>query len=320
MANPTAQGYWEPTSSSSEANAFEFQVEQKLGHVRTCTVVKVISCTNTGGLAPVGSVDVQPLVNMVDGVASAATPHATVHSLPYVRIQGGVTGAVICDPRPGDIGIAIICDRDISNVKANKAQANPGSRRRFDFADGVYLGGILNGTPTQYLQFVEGGGITMADSFGNFMFLAANGVELVDKFGNVLLCNGSGIIAFAPNMASLQLSSDGAAVVDHFGNSITTDQFGFVVIDYNGSFVGSTATNLDVAYAGGGAAKIRLNASGITLTGTVNFNGTINANAGITTTGLVSTGAVIAGSGGADQVGLQTHSHPANGSPPTPGT
>lgn len=32
------------------------------------------------------------------------------------------------------------------------------------------------------------------------------------------------------------------------------------------------------------------------------------------------TGKVIAGFGGVDQVGLQTHTHPANGQPPTPGT
>jgi len=32
------------------------------------------------------------------------------------------------------------------------------------------------------------------------------------------------------------------------------------------------------------------------------------------------TGAVIGGFGGADQIGLETHTHPANGDPPTPGT
>lgn len=48
---------------------------------------------------------------------------------------------------------------------------------------------------------------------------------------------------------------------------------------------------------------------GIKITGPVTVTGTINA-----------TGDVIAGHGGADQVGLQTHNHPANGQPPTPGT
>ena len=35
---------------------------------------------------------------------------------------------------------------------------------------------------------------------------------------------------------------------------------------------------------------------------------------------ITATGSIIAGKGGADQVGLQTHTHPSNGSPPTPGT
>jgi hypothetical protein len=47
----------------------------------------------------------------------------------------------------------------------------------------------------------------------------------------------------------------------------------------------------------------------------------IVAPGGVNITGnLHCTGAVIAGYGGADQVGLQTHRHPANNTPPTPGT
>ena len=40
----------------------------------------------------------------------------------------------------------------------------------------------------------------------------------------------------------------------------------------------------------------------------------------ITTTSLTVNGSVIAGFGGADQVGLQTHEHTGNNTPPTPGT
>ena len=32
----------------------------------------------------------------------------------------------------------------------------PSSRRRFDLADGIYLGGVLNLTPTQYIALVAG--------------------------------------------------------------------------------------------------------------------------------------------------------------------
>jgi hypothetical protein len=57
--------------------------------------------------------------------------------------------------------------------------------------------------------------------------------------------------------------------------------------------------------------KLVLTPSGIviTTTGAVKINGNLQV-----------TGSIISGQGGADQVGLQTHTHPSNGSPPTPGT
>jgi phage baseplate assembly protein gpV len=79
-----------------------------------------------------------------------------MYGLPYLRIQGGAN-AVIIDPQPGDIGIAVFASRDITTVKSTKAQASPNTFRMHDFADGMYLGGLLNGTPTQYVQFGSGG-------------------------------------------------------------------------------------------------------------------------------------------------------------------
>ncbi|MHB8803583.1 MAG: hypothetical protein ACYC5U_12690, partial [Rhodocyclaceae bacterium] len=56
-----------------------------------------------------------------------------------------------------DIGVAVFASRDISQVKTTKKQGNPGSHRQYSFADGMYLGGMLNGTPTQYIQFSTAG-------------------------------------------------------------------------------------------------------------------------------------------------------------------
>ena len=149
------QGAIDPRTNGSQFNVLTFIVRQMLANVRTATLVRIIACTNDGGVSPVGFVDVQPLVNQLDGFGNAV-PHVTVYRLPYQRIQGGAN-AVILDPQPGDIGIAVFADRDISSVKATRAQANPGSARMFDMADGMYLGGMLNGTPTQYVQFTDGG-------------------------------------------------------------------------------------------------------------------------------------------------------------------
>lgn len=149
------QGYRTPQDAGSEYNAIRFILRQALATLRTATLVRIVSCTNDGGLSPVGFVDVQPLVNQLDGFGNAV-PHVTVYRLPYLRIQGGAN-AVIIDPQPGDIGVAVFADRDISSVKATRAQANPGSARMFDMADGMYLGGMLNGAPTQWVRFSDAG-------------------------------------------------------------------------------------------------------------------------------------------------------------------
>jgi hypothetical protein len=145
-------------SHTSAYNAVEFVVQQVLAKVNTVALVKIKSVTNSGGLTAAGVVSVQPLVNAVDG-AGVATTHGIINNLIYLRVQGG-TNAIIMDPAAGDIGIALFCQRDITAVRATKAQANPGSFRRFDWADGIYIGGVLNGVPSQYVQF-NASGITI---------------------------------------------------------------------------------------------------------------------------------------------------------------
>lgn len=144
-----------PWSTWGEYNNIMFAVQQAISKLQTATLVRIEACTNDGGLSPVGFVDVTPLVNQIDGSGNP-TPHVTIYGLPYLRMQGG-TSAIILDPQPGDIGMAAFASRDLSKVKSTKAQANPGSYRSYDFADGMYLGGMLNAVPQQYIQFTEGG-------------------------------------------------------------------------------------------------------------------------------------------------------------------
>lgn len=155
MANQGYASFLAPGEAVDPTAAQTFMVRMLTGKMATATLVEVISCTNSGGLSPVGFVDVQPLVNQVDG-NGVPVPHGVIHNLPYFRLQGGAN-AVIIDPQRGDIGMAAFASRDISSVKANRAQANPGSARRFDMADGMYFGGLLNGAPTQYVQFSAAG-------------------------------------------------------------------------------------------------------------------------------------------------------------------
>lgn len=154
-ADGVTSGQQRPQSTWGEFNNIAFMVQQALAKMQTATLVRVEACTNSGGLPPVGFVDVTPLVNQIDAQGNP-TPHVTIHNVPYFRLQGGANGIII-DPQKGDIGVCVFASRDISKVKGSKRQANPGSFRQYSFSDGMYLGGMLNGTPTQYVQFSAAG-------------------------------------------------------------------------------------------------------------------------------------------------------------------
>lgn len=156
-SSPQLSGQLDPWSTQGEYSNILFAVRQAINLLRTADIVRVEACTNDGDLSPVGFVDVTPLVNQIDGANPPnPTPHVTIFGLPYLRMQGG-TAAIIMDPKPGDLGVALFASRDISKVKTAKAQANPGSFRSYDFQDGMYMGGLLNGAPEQYIQFSDAG-------------------------------------------------------------------------------------------------------------------------------------------------------------------
>lgn len=154
-SNNGSFGQRSPTSSATDSTAVKFAVAQLLNRIETTTLVKVISVTNTGGLSPVGFVDVQPLVNQMTGDRKPVVM-PIIHNIPYFRLQGG-SDAIILDPKVGDIGSCGFCSRDISAIKTTKAQGNPISFRKFSLADGLYWGGFLNDTPTQFIQFNDSG-------------------------------------------------------------------------------------------------------------------------------------------------------------------
>jgi len=148
-------GWLDPTAIASDLHAHSFLVNQIVGRLATTALVQVKSVSNAGSVAAVGTVSVQVLVHQTDGWGNS-TPHGIINNLPYFRLQGG-TNAIILDPQVGDIGMACFCSRDISSVRANKAASPPASRRRYDWADGLYVGGFLNGVPTQYVRFSSQG-------------------------------------------------------------------------------------------------------------------------------------------------------------------
>lgn len=157
MADNQVFGNQDVSSDANDFNMISFAFRMMMAEVQTGTLVKVISCTSAGELAPVGRVTVQPLVNQMSGNRTA-TAHGPIYNCVYSRLTGGAN-AVIMDPEADDVGYMGFCSRDVSAVIAgNGAAANPGSFRWFDWADGVLIGWVpLGKTPTQYVRFLQGG-------------------------------------------------------------------------------------------------------------------------------------------------------------------
>lgn len=147
----TAVGQANPFSDASEFNTLDFIIARATDEMQTVSIGQVIA-VNAGAQ----TVDVKILVNLVTG-ANTPVEHEVIAGRPYFRLQGG-GNAIICDPVVGDIGVVVFASRDITGVVAAKGAANPSSARRFSWSDGIYFGGILNGAPTQYVQFAAAGG------------------------------------------------------------------------------------------------------------------------------------------------------------------
>lgn len=257
------------STRTSHYNVLAFIFQQLLAEFRTVTLAKVEAVHDAegnditpGSISPAGFVDVTPLVNSVDGTNGNPQKQGKVFGLPYFRLQGG-NNAVILDPAVGDIGMIAICDRDISSVKSNKDQANPGSFRRGSFADGIYLGGILNDAPTQYVTFTD------------------QGMEIHDKNGNDITTNDQGVVITDANsntvtMAAGEITVKSTTVVIDAPNASTTGNLsvgGNLAID--GVVTGKTT-----------ATQISIN-SPVKVSNTLQVTQAITADSTITATGEI---------------------------------
>jgi hypothetical protein len=219
-ASDNYKGAQQLTSATDTTNALNFMVRMIMGQMATATVVKVLAVTNAGGVSAVGSVDVLPLVAQIDG-AGNATPHAPIYGVPYMRLQGGAD-AVILDPKVGDLGLAVFASRDISAVKATKGAANPGSFRQFSLSDALYLGGFLNGVPTQYVRFSATGveivtpGVVNVQA-GGTVTITSPDIELHGPVHITGALTGDSTAAFTG-----AVSGDGRSLTTHKHTGVTT--------------------------------------------------------------------------------------------------
>lgn len=140
-------------SSASEYNALSFMMEQMINSsVNTAIPVRVDSCTKPGSNGAAGYVSATPLV-MQRGADGQGLAPVSLPQLPFFRLQCG-EAAIVMDPQPGDIGLAVFCQQDTSNVGEGTSEpVQAGSFRSFDMSDGFYLGGFYGKTPTTFAEF-----------------------------------------------------------------------------------------------------------------------------------------------------------------------
>lgn len=203
MAEDTLRSNQRYASGGSGYNAISFMIERFLkDSINTAIPVKVTKVmprgeeSGSGGgegddedfpqPAPVGYVQAIPLVCSYEsgmGAEKKRLQPTTIPKLPYCRLQGG-EGALVCDPKIGDVGLAVFAQQDISrlfnadqddntvggggsegNGDASEQEAEPvlpGSFRTFDMSDGIYIGGILNKKPKAWVEFTgEGDDLTL---------------------------------------------------------------------------------------------------------------------------------------------------------------
>lgn len=221
------------STGASGYNAAAFQIEQTLRKINTAEPVRVVS-VQPGAVGPVGTVSVQPLVNLVTG-AGDGMEQSELFQLPYLRIQGG-QNAVIVDPQPGDMGLAVYAMRDTEAVKASRdgTPANPGSARSYSKGDGFYLGGFLNAAPQRYVM-VDDTGITLDDGQGGILKLqggkltitAPAGIEITapsEVHHTPALIFGDGDGATATMNANMQINGSVTSSGDQVAAGISQTQ------------------------------------------------------------------------------------------------
>ena len=159
------------------ALSFQNVVKSLIGNAHTSMLVQVLSVDSSNL-----SCSIKPLTMLIDA-QNNAYERGTINNVPFFRLQGGING-IICDPQVGDIGLAVFCERDISMVKRNKVQSPPSSKRQYDLNDAVYIGGFLNNTPQQYIQFTDTG--INIKTIGD---VNINGM-VIKKDGTIVMKNG----------------------------------------------------------------------------------------------------------------------------------
>ena len=165
-----------PENVSSQGNAI---LSLLLSTLKGMTFVDIVLVKEVEG----GVLTVVPLVNDVD-VSGRVIANQNVYQIPYLRLQAG-NSAVKMEPRPGDIGLVVICDKDTTNARETRAEGPAPTQRHHSYSDAMYITAIasMNGEPTEFAEFT-GSGINIKSpgvvNINGLKILANGKLQLVD--------------------------------------------------------------------------------------------------------------------------------------------
>jgi len=219
-----------------EGRQQEFIIGRMLGRVHTTQLVRVLAVRPTVG--KVGFVDVLPQVQETD-TARKVIEQSPIYNVPFFRYQGGPS-AVVLDPAVGDLGLVNIAERDITSVKATAQQGPAATDRRHDIADALYIGGVLNPEPTQYVRFQPNAGGIDIHTPASINITADEDITL-DAGGSITLHSGTSTSMHADT--SLDLQSGTTTNMQSGTTTTLTAPSGFIInanVTLNGGLQGTS--------------------------------------------------------------------------------
>lgn len=142
--------YSDPVDSGTEADSLLSNLELFLYGKHFTEIVKIIAVY---GEVPNLKVDILPLVTRTTNTGEPI-PNVAVYGATVFRLQRG-NSAVIMNPVVGDIGIAMYCDKDSDNARRDRVSGAPNTTRCHSRIDALYMGGLLNQQPDQFIEFAD---------------------------------------------------------------------------------------------------------------------------------------------------------------------
>lgn len=142
----------------SEMNSLDFFIRALIKTMVSTSIPVRVDAVERGGEGGAALyVDVTPMVTQTDAEGNSIPP-VTIPHLPYFRYQHG-TAAIICDPKVGDLGLAVFAQQDCSRLAGDTTPQAPGTFRCFDMSDGFYVGGFWGQVPKTFIHIEDEGTI-----------------------------------------------------------------------------------------------------------------------------------------------------------------